>query len=247
MTDSAEPELTLEIVSHCWNYSRLLTYQLSSLVLYPPRDMQVIMSVFYNREDARTCSVLDYFEARQVGNVQWRWRHLDKPQLFRRAIGRNMVALDTEADWVWFNDCDQLFRDGCLDTLAAKLPTCTGPLVYPRVVQCTQMIDVDHPIFVNAETGPAVLDIDPADFYPVVHTKAIGALQIARADVLHEVGYCKDLPKFMRPARKFGRTNEDRAFRKLVGTSGEPIEVPEVYRIAHLPRGRRLLRPAKNL
>ena len=67
--------MQLQIVSHCWNYSRLLTYQLSSLVLHPPRKLDVTMTVFYNEEDTRTCEVLEYFGQRDVPGVTWQWWH----------------------------------------------------------------------------------------------------------------------------------------------------------------------------
>lgn len=236
-----------EIVSHCWNYSRLLTYQLSSLVLYPPSETSVTMTVFYNEEDRRTCEVLKYFAGLKVPRVQWHWWRLDQPQLFRRAIGRNMAALASEADWIWFTDCDQVFHRGCLDTLARRLPSCRGPLAYPRCVGCTDHLDSDNPVFKKVDAGPAVVDIDPGDFRPVPQPRAIGALQITRGELVRRIGYCKDIPQFMRPAKQFGRTFEDVKFRKLLGTKGEPMDIPGVYRIEHQPKGRRWFRPAKNL
>ncbi|MCH8923654.1 MAG: glycosyltransferase, partial [Planctomycetes bacterium] len=52
---------------------------------------------------------------------------------------------------------------------------------------------------------------------------------------------------FMRPARRIVRELGDRKFRHLLGTHGEPIELPGVYRIEHRPKGRRRLSPAKQL
>ena len=48
----------LEIVSHCWHYSRLLTYQLSSLVLHPPTEVAVTVTVFLAEEDEDTVFTL---------------------------------------------------------------------------------------------------------------------------------------------------------------------------------------------
>lgn len=231
--------MQLEIVSHCWNYSRLLTYQLSSLVLYPPKDLSVTMTVFYNEVDERTINVLDYFAGIDVPNVRWRRWHLDQPQLFRRAIGRNAAALANTADWVWFNDCDQVFHRGLLDALAERLPRCREPLAFPTTAGCTELVEHDDPILTRVEGGPTVVDIEPHRFSPRVHNRAIGALQIARGDVLREVGYCKDIKRFMRPAKQFGRTREDVKFRRLLGTRGEPLDVPGLYRIEHLRKGRR--------
>ena len=43
----------LEIVSHCWRYASLLQYQLSSLILHPPKSA-IEMTVFTAPEDQRT-------------------------------------------------------------------------------------------------------------------------------------------------------------------------------------------------
>ncbi len=231
------PRMSLEIVCHCWNYSRLLTYQLSSLVLFPPKDVGVTMTVFHNEEDERTVQVLDYFRAISADNVSWNWRQLEKPLLFRRAIGRNMAALETKADWIFFTDCDQVFREGCIDSFT-QLMSIEAPLVYPRYVNCTTHIGADNPILEKADEGPAILDIDPADFQPVLHTRAIGGVQVARGDVVRQTGYCKDIPRFMKPARKFHRTREDVVFRRLLGTPGEPVDMPNIFRIEHKQKGR---------
>src|SRR5690554_6264088 len=47
----------LEIVSHCWRYANFLTYQLSSLVLFPPHEMRVTMTVYHAREDEKTAAL----------------------------------------------------------------------------------------------------------------------------------------------------------------------------------------------
>lgn len=232
--------MKLEVVSHCWNYARLLTYQLSSLVLYPPKSIDVTMTVFFEKADRRTCEVLAYFGGISIDHVKWNFRNLEKPQLFRRAIGRNIAALETEADWVFYTDCDQAFRENCLDSFAnlMSLPT-DKPLVFPRYVYCSDDINPDNQILTSADQGPKVLDIDPSSFRPILHTRAIGGVQIARADVLHRIGYCKNVAKFMKPASKFGRTKEDVVFRKLMGTQGEPMDIPNLYRIEHKQKGRR--------
>ncbi len=231
--------MQLEIVSHCWNYSRLLTYQLSSLVLYAPRKLSVTMTVFYNQADERTVSVLDYFAAIDVPGVHLRRWHQEQPQLFRRAIGRNLAALSSTADWVWFTDCDQVFHRGLLDALAEQLPDCRQPLAFPRYASCTELVKEDDPILRRVDPGPAVVDIEPDRFVPRRHDRAIGAMQIARGDVMRRAGYCKDIPRYKRPARQFGRTREDRTFRALLGTPGEPLDVEGLYRIEHLRKGRR--------
>jgi hypothetical protein len=240
--------MQLQIVSHCWNYSRLLTYQLSSLVLHPPEKLDVTMTVFYNDEDTRTCEVLEYFADREVPGVTWQWRHQEKGELFRRAIGRNLAALANEVDWLWFTDCDQVFHEGCLDALAdllAQHPD--AKLLFPRMVACSSHLEQDDSLFDAVEAGPRIVDIDTQQFSPVEHFKAIGGLQIVPGEVARETGYCKDVARFMRPARRIVRELGDRTFRHALGTHGDPIELPGVYRIEHRQKGRRRLSPAKQL
>ena len=232
--------MTLELATECWNYSRLLTYQLSSLVLYPPSDVDVTATVFYNDADARTCRILDFFSQHQVSSVRWNWRMIEKRRLFRRAIWRNIVALETAADWVFYTDCDQVFRTGCLDALTQLEAREEIILAFPRYVNCSTHLKPDDPIFQRVETDtPAIVDIDPTRFKPVLHTVACGGMQIVRADTLRSIGYCKDIPRFMKPAKRIGRTREDVAFRKTIGTDGTAIDLPHIYRIAHHQRGRR--------
>ena len=68
--------LHVEIVSHCWQYSRLLAYQLSSLVLHPVTELQVTVTVFHGREDTATCALLDFFDTHAPANVTWNWQAL---------------------------------------------------------------------------------------------------------------------------------------------------------------------------
>jgi len=238
---STVPEgvLHVEIVSHCWMYSWLLTYQLSSLVLHPPSRLRVTMTVCHSPEDEQTLRVLRFFEAHHHSSLTWNWQPLPKERLFRRAIGRNQAALATTADWIWFTDCDQVFHRGCLDALAKVLPGCAGPLVFPRQVGCTQLLDVDDPVFQAVSAGPALVDIDPARFTPVTHTRAVGALQILRGDVARATGYCRHISFYQEPLSHWQKTYEDRTFRWLLGTQGEPIDVPGLYRIEHARKGRR--------
>ncbi|MDZ7683971.1 MAG: hypothetical protein U5O39_02010 [Gammaproteobacteria bacterium] len=77
-----EGRLSLEIVSHCWQYAHLLAYQLSSLVLSPPQDLDVTMTVYYCEEDPATSKLLDRFGDIEATNVRWNWRALPREWLF---------------------------------------------------------------------------------------------------------------------------------------------------------------------
>lgn len=230
--------LELEIVSHCWSYSHFLVYQLSSLVLFPPTRLSVTMTVLHSPEDRLTTSLLAHFAGLSLPNVRWNWQARPKERLFRRAIGRNEAALATRADWVWFTDCDLLFREGCLDTLADCLQGRRDALLYPREERRTPLLASDDPILTAGQREPRVLDIDAASFKVEHPARATGPLQIAHGDVCRAVGYCDALAAYQQPSGRWRKAHEDRAFRWLLRTQGVPIDVPGVYRIRHVTKGR---------
>jgi len=82
----------------------------------------------------------------EVPNVTWNWMPFEKESLFRRGIGRNQAALNTNAHWVWFTDCDLMFRKGCLDALAEQLQGRRDALVYPSEERCTELLREDNPM-----------------------------------------------------------------------------------------------------
>ncbi len=111
--------LHIGIASHCWHYSHLLAYQLSSLVRFPPPDIDLNMTVFYTPGDCKKLKLHDFFPYIYILPAIWNWRGLSKNRLFRRAIGRNLAAPKTKADWVWPTHCGLMFRESCPDTVAA--------------------------------------------------------------------------------------------------------------------------------
>lgn len=230
--------LTLEVVSHCWNYSHLLAYQLSSLVLAPPTRMKVQMTVCYCHEDSDTAELLEFFRSQTVPNVTWHWLPLPRQELFRRAIGRNRAALRSTADWVWFTDCDLVFHEGCLDTLAEALSGRADALVFPREEHCTPMLAPGDALLQAAAREPRIVAIDPMRFVTQRRTKATGPLQILHGDLARQFGYCSALRCYQTPTDRWRKTYEDRAFRWLLRTDGAPVDVKGVYRIKHVEKGR---------
>ena len=235
--------LSIEIVSHCWNYSRLLAHQLTSLLDHAVLDADVTVSVFHAAEDASTVRALEFFGAHEVPNVAWRWRALPAPELFRRAIGRNLAAKGTTADWVWFTDCDMTFQSDCLDSLNAALQGRTDALVHPRIESKTdayaalgELARGEAPG--NALEVPRPLRVDPADFVPHAVARATGPLQIVHGDVARAVGYCDAVDFYQRPVPRFAKCTEDRVFRWLLGTQGVPVDVDGACRVQHVNKGR---------
>lgn len=230
--------LELEVVSHCWKYAHFLVYQLSSLVHFPPTKLHVIMTVCYCPEDERTSQLLDYFKRIDVPNVSWNWVPYRREELFRRGIGRNRAALNTSAHWVWFTDCDLMFREGCLDVLADKLQGRRDALVFPAEERCTELLREDNPMLQQGAGDPSVVDIDDSAFTARHPSRATGPLQIAHGDVCRAVGYCRSLALYQTPSDRWRKAHEDRAFRWLLRTQGIPLDIPGVYRIRHMQKGR---------
>ena len=236
--------LRLEIVSHSWRYHLLLCYQLSSLLLHPPRQAHIRMTVFYTREDPDTEAVLEYFMGQDAPNVTWNPWPLEPPQLFRRSIGRNLAARKTEADWIWFSDCDLLFRQDALDRAAGALRDRPEVLVHPRRVHTTDLLPPDHPLLTEVSPLPGVRDVNPELFnVDDIRDRAAGSYQITRGDVARAAGYCGTIPFYQKPVDRWQKTFEDRAFRWLLGEQGTPVEIPGLYRIRHRAKGRKGHRP----
>ena len=230
--------LKVEIVSHCWNYTPFLIQQLNSIINFPPGNLELTVTVYHAESDTETVRVLEEYTDKAPGNVTWNWRSLPEPSLFRRAIGRNEAAKNTKADWIWFTDCDVLFREGCLDSLGTVLPGRTDPLVFPRREWVTPLLSSDHPMINPASVRPFGPDVDAGLFEEVPRTRATGPLQIMHGDMARGCGYCDCLSYYQKPVQRWAKAYEDRAIRWLLRTQGEPVEIPGVYRIRHQAKGR---------
>ena len=230
--------LKLEVVSHCWNYAHFLVYQLSSLALFPPKKLDVTMTVFYSPEDQKTSELLAWFGRQSIPGVTWNWQPIPKQVLFRRGFGRNRAALATKADWVWFTDCDLMFREHCLDSLADVLQGRQEALLFPEEERTTDLLAENNPMLQAGSGEPRVLDIDTTSFSTRKIAKATGPLQIAHGDVCRAVGYCRNVSLYQKPVAYFAKCHEDRAFRWLLRSQGHPIAVSDVYRIRHITKGR---------
>lgn len=230
--------LHIEIVSHCWQYSQLLAYQLGSLIQHPVNNATVTMTVFHTTEDVATVKLLEHAAERQIENIRWNWQTLTTEELFRRSIGRNLAALASTADWVWFTDCDMTFQQGCLDSLNTALQHRTDALVFPRKEAKTDVYTKDDLITQNSQDAAELLYVSPDLFTEHDIDRATGPLQITHGDVARANGYCRDVAFYQQPAQRFQKATEDRLFRWLMGTQGVPIDVSGVCRIQHALKGR---------
>ncbi|GAB2908090.1 glycosyltransferase family A protein [Rheinheimera gaetbuli] len=230
--------IKLEIVSHCWNYARFFVYQLSSLVKYPPSNMQLRFTVFYSAEDTETAKLLKHFQTITVPNVEWNFQELPTPLLLRRAIGRNHASKHTTADWIWFADCDMVFHEGCLDTLEQLLKGRQDILLFPDTLLVTPLLTEADPMISAGKDKTALLEVDKTKFKPRKFDRATGAIQIIHGDVARACGYCDDLAVYQKPKQHWTKTYEDRAVRWLLGTQGTPIALPNLLLIRHAEKGR---------
>lgn len=232
--------MLLEIVAHCYRYSRLLAYQATSLIDHPPpAGMRVRYTVFYTPSDSRTVDMLDWFVSYGAGWIEWRLHALPPPELYRRAIGRNRAALATEADWIWFADCDYVFGPQCL----ASLPEVLGsvpldpPLVYPRYTHRTTQEHGDE--LIDQVTEPGMYRLPPdAKLETEKNVRAIGGIQILRGSVARERGYLNNSRRWQQPIEFWQRTWDDTAFRRVLKTRGRPVLIADMHRVRHSKRGR---------
>jgi hypothetical protein len=235
---SDEQAFSLEIVSHCWQYAHLLRYQLSSIVLHAPSDINITVTVYYCKSDQDTVTTLSYFETFKQANIHWNWQPFPKEYLYRRSIGRNHAALNTQADWIWFTDCDSIFHKHCFSSLAQQLRKLQTPLVFPYIEHRSRPLPAEHSDLRFDATNPALIDIAPEDFVATEITRATGPLQIVHCDVARKLGYCQQSVIYQKPARQWCKALEDRIFRWLLGTQGVGMPIEGVYRIQHQEKGR---------
>ncbi len=179
-------------------------------------------------------------EFNQLNDVGVEVKHLGLPaeQVLRRSIGRNMAALETKADVVWFADTDYYFGQGCLDAANMESLWGTDDLIFPK----TSKVHVDH--FVGDEyvktadkQKELLLTVDPKDFTLHRQSKAIGGIQIFKGDWLRKNGYLNDYPEFLRPSRTpFPDTKGDFRVRRVLkemGGTTRGIDLPTLYRLRH--------------
>lgn len=228
----------LQVVSHCWNYSHLSLFQLSSIVNFPPTECTLTYTLFYAEEDVGMRQLVERFNAIDVPNVIWDWQILPKDELFRRAIGRNKAALSSTADWIWFADCDLIFHKGCLDSVARAVKDKQSRLIFPNHEGVTELLPPEHAMLNQTPDDVGTIDVDPTLFQYNKITKAKGAFQIVHADVARAVGYCQTIRLYQTPSTRWRKTYEDTVFRRLIETEGEPVNITNLFRIRHAEKGR---------
>lgn len=230
--------LKIEVVTHCYRYATLLRHQLSSLVLRPPPPgVQVTATVCHTPEDEETTRAVAWFAQQSVAGVRWNGQPLPRAELCRRSIGRNRAALATLADWVWFCDADYWFTTECWEAFA-RLGSTDAKLIYPREVNGHRSHDLGDACIQRAREAEGLVSVDVSEFEPERMNRAIGGIQIVSGDYCREHGYLKNSRRAQQPRSVWERTHEDVWFRRELGHSGVPVDLPGVYRIRHGQAGR---------
>lgn len=250
---------SLEIVTHAYDppgqhqYSKLLKIQFASLYRHRPA-YPTMLTVCYTVTDISVSStvrwITDFYKREgTLDNLSVQTFDLPPEMLFRRAIGRNIAALRTKADLVWFTDVDYYFGPGAVAAACEQLrPDCL--LATPKEVQ----IHRDHEtgamdIFEQANAEIPV--VVPGHFVPRKIKVAIGGVQIVGGRFASQYGYLRGTKwvECVDPKNGFLSCKCDRAFRRWLkhevavktGAAMLPtqkITCPTVYRWRHTMDGR---------
>ncbi len=238
--------MTLEIVTHCLEYPKILCFHLSGFVIHPP-PKGVSLTLFSADDDWPVREVIVWFKPKLQMPIKDMC--LPRPMIGRRGIGRNMAAKATEACFVHFCDGDYIFTTDYWQNIFNALNTVPQDqvLAFPRKVMGSTTLVKGNNTTKDSTTGDSLIEAcdPPSVMYinkelfkqEMIERKAIGGSQIVRRRFCREKGYCDGHPKYMKPSSTWVRTHEDKVFRESCGGPGYPIDVPGIYRIRHWAHG----------
>jgi hypothetical protein len=246
---------SLDIVVHCWaadlpHYAQLLRAQIDSLMRYTPNGCDVQLIVGCAREDKVTQETLYQFTAGQSGATTAFDRgptichhyHLSnsrvklcevvmsKGELFRRAILRHKWTQRSDADVLWFADCDYAVGEGTVAAILAQVQKTDG-LAFPR----HYWISNDH---AAGDRTTLAGVIEPSQFHQRRSKTAIGGIQIIGAQYAKRIGYLGgEDSKWQQPddpSVPFRCFRDDSAWRRYLFPNGaREIDVPNLFRVRH--------------
>lgn len=239
--------MSIHLITHCYarthpQYAAFLQSQLSSLYAHRPK-IPTMITVCCSENDLTTMSVLDQFWGLLGHRLQI--SVLDESFLFRRGIGRNIHAKQTESDLVWFADADYYFGEGALESVYDQWRQAEKPLlIWPNRVLIQSSHSQGDVYWRRILENREIVQGPPAEteFKQERINHAIGGLQIAAGAYCREHGYL-DNSKWMKPVDPsygFMQTAEDVKFRKQLEQTGraQPIPlIPSLYRFRHSEGG----------
>jgi hypothetical protein len=223
--------MIIEICSHCYKYSKLLSFQLSSFILFPPKNTY-IYTLFFSQKDKNTQDVIDFFKPKLEGVIELNLKPIEEGLLFNRGAGRNIALHESKANWIWFTDVDFLFRHNCLNDLTSILEYENHNLVHPTFIKQNKSTE-DGDIVIESVKDISVIDIEEKDYIDHKINRAIGAVQIANVEKTKYLNYCNYLGTY----KTWHRCSSDIKFRKQIDSKGK-IEIDGIFRIRHTKKGR---------
>lgn len=236
---------TVEVVSHCYamnldHYAAHLCYQWSSFLLNKPEKCDVIATVCTCKDDEITDRVVAWFLRNTPLNI--RQIILDRRSIGRRAIGRNIAALGSKADYVWFADVDQFYGPGCLDQLVSLEWPETVVMVFPRMVKINNDWVTGDGYVGSLARDPHIVNINDEDFKQWHYNRAVGGVQIVKGDFARQYGYLNNNKRWQAQVEPFQSCREDPHYRRYCSKFGKIIRVDLhwMYRLRHTIAGRDL-------
>jgi hypothetical protein len=226
--------MIFEVVNHTYRYHRLLAYQLSSFIMNPPVLHNVVYTVFYDAEDTPTVDTVNHFEPLMPSTVDMVKNEMHVDYLRNRAIGRNIAAKATAADWVWFTDTDYCFGHEVWNRLALLVENTSSQFLWPSYIYETDWAYGDE--LIGSMATPQVKGVEYMVVPQVRMRRGIGGIQIAKGDRVREIGYC---PSYEGPRKDWDFSSDVRFRRQFKDGERSEINLRNVCRIRHSQKGYR--------
>ncbi len=238
---------TVEIIVHCWAeehplYAAMLNFQLSSVVMAKDKHL-VTVTVCCLPNDKVTNAVVDYFAPLSGAKIKPLFLQ-GVGEIGQRSIGRNLAALKSTSNIVWFTDADYVFRPECFHWLINKQWEPSVSMMFPRQVMIHRNHAIGTDLLRSVAGKPQVVWCpDLNDFVPKRYARAIGGAQIVRGDIARRHGYIPEMKKYQTPTNNpFGLRNhktvdtpDDVAYRRECAKHGKivAVDLPGIYRLRH--------------
>lgn len=232
-----EKPMLLEICANCWNYQHRLNWMLSSIALQEGNPPDILFNVSYapNNGEPTTEEILGYFK-HEVGLNIKKTVMKDKEEVSCRGKIRDQQLQETEADWILFVDCDQVYSPFFFDDLRKQMEgdlkdvdkCITADRVSLNIPFCIEFFN-RHPLLKPCVV-PNVTDI--VSEWPVWRyggkSRGAGNFQLAKVSACREKTgryshFCRDI---------WRGTKSDSHFRKNMGGI-HPIDVKPQYHLNH--------------
>jgi hypothetical protein len=234
---------SLDIVVHAFSaelpqYAAMLKAQARAIADHAPDSLsiQLVIACTFPEQDPQTWITIQEIIPWMRNGFVVRVEALPREQLFRRAIFRHYWSQRSQADVLWFADCDYCPLQGCLSAICEQVSTSDG-LCFPKTYYRHREHHLGDRSWQAIAKGD-VLQINPLEFEVRKCRKAIGGMQIIGRDVVRRIGYLgKPQSRWQRPVGPeipFGCFRDDSQWRRQeFPDGGRKIDVPNLYRQRH--------------